>query len=177
VASPLRDDPCICPDHFDKIISEHVGPMLAVARRTLGSDDLAWDAVQDTLLSLWHEPDVPPHLRGWLLRAVTHRSLHLARTRSRRRRHEERASTRRREGSRRDDPSQLLQDSDFWVCLEKALAELCHEQRTVFVLREVEALDYEAIAERLGIPIGTVRSRLNRSRVALREILGRMSEN
>ena len=44
----------------------------------------------------------------------------------------------------------------------------CH--RAAFVLREVEQLDYQAIGQRLGIPIGTVRSRLSRSRKELLRI-------
>lgn len=47
---------------------------------------------------------------------------------------------------------------------ERALAELPSEQREVLVLREVEGLSYQQIAERLNVPINTVRSRLNRAR-------------
>ncbi|MHC5540577.1 hypothetical protein ACYOEI_20340, partial [Singulisphaera rosea] len=41
-------------------------PMVAVARKILGSDDLAWDAVQEALLSLWLEAEPPAKLRPWL---------------------------------------------------------------------------------------------------------------
>jgi RNA polymerase sigma-70 factor (ECF subfamily) len=174
---PGQERPCLCPDHFDRVISENVDGMLAVARRVLGSEDLAWDAVQDALLSLWHERRMPPNPRAWLRRTVMNRSLHLARTHWRRRKHEERCSACRREGSRRDDPSRQLEDEDFWRCLEKALGALGHELRAVFLLREVEELDYGAIAERLGIPLGTVRSRLSRSRAALREFFGQTPDN
>ena len=47
------------------------------------------------------------------------------------------------------------------------------EQRSVLVLREMEGLDYDAIAEILDVPVGTVRSRLHRARTQLKEELER----
>ncbi len=58
--------------------------------------------------------------------------------------------------------------------LRKALQSLAPDQRAVLVLAVIDQKDYESIAASLGIPIGTVRSRLNRSRKALREVLGRL---
>jgi RNA polymerase sigma-70 factor (ECF subfamily) len=52
-----------------------------------------------------------------------------------------------------------------------ALAELDDEHRTVVVLRDIESLDYAQIAEILKVPPGTVKSRLHRARLALRERL------
>ncbi|MCH7813616.1 MAG: sigma-70 family RNA polymerase sigma factor [Planctomycetes bacterium] len=53
-----------------------------------------------------------------------------------------------------------------------ALEGLDEEFRTVVVLRDIEGLDYRQISEVLGIATGTVKSRLHRARVALREALG-----
>lgn len=52
-----------------------------------------------------------------------------------------------------------------------ALDRLQPEQRTVLVLRDVQGLEYEQLAEVLGVPIGTVKSRLFRARIALRELI------
>lgn len=57
--------------------------------------------------------------------------------------------------------------------LAEAITRLRPEQREVFVLRELDELTYEEIAERLEINIGTVKSRLSRARSGLREILER----
>ncbi len=159
-------------DPFTEAISPHVGRLVTAARGILGSEDLAWDAVQETLLCLWREKTLPLNLPAWLARTVFHRSLHCLRTRSRRRRHEERAAATRLEHDCRDDPAELLENSEIRSTVESALAQLPDEQRTVFVLRELEQLDYESIARVLQVPVGTVRSRLSRSRLALREILG-----
>jgi RNA polymerase sigma-70 factor (ECF subfamily) len=56
--------------------------------------------------------------------------------------------------------------------LKTALQHLPFEQRTALVLREVEGLRYEEIAFSLGLPVGTVKSRLTRARQALRAELG-----
>lgn len=55
--------------------------------------------------------------------------------------------------------------------LDRALAEIEPELRTIFVLREVEGLSYEAIGAAVGIPMGTVASRLSRARHDLQERL------
>jgi RNA polymerase sigma-70 factor (ECF subfamily) len=52
-----------------------------------------------------------------------------------------------------------------------ALAQLSTEYRTILVLREIDGCRYEEIAEILNLPVGTVRSRLFRARVALRDQL------
>ena len=55
--------------------------------------------------------------------------------------------------------------------LEKAIASLPTKYRTVFLLREVNQLSYEEMSQSLGIPLGTVKSRVNRARLMLREKL------
>jgi RNA polymerase sigma-70 factor (ECF subfamily) len=55
--------------------------------------------------------------------------------------------------------------------VEKAIARLPRKFREVIVLRDVQQLSYEEIGEVLKIPGGTVRSRINRARLALKDIL------
>jgi RNA polymerase sigma-70 factor (ECF subfamily) len=138
----------------------------------LGSDDLAWDALQEALWCLARKPEQPANLAAWLARTTANRSLHLQRMQSRRRRHEQEAATHRLETTRRDDPYRLCLQLELQRQLEAALDRLPDEQRAVFILRELERLDYEAIAARLNAPVGTVRSRLHRARAALRVLVG-----
>lgn len=56
--------------------------------------------------------------------------------------------------------------------LDRALARLPEEQRTVILLVGLEGMRYEAVAEMVGVPVGTVRSRLSRGREALRRLMG-----
>ncbi len=152
-------------EDFAAVVGARLPRLQRLARRILHSDDLADDAVQEALLSLWKEGRLPPNPEGWLIRAVVHRSLHLNRCRRRRRAYEERASTRRAES----DPG-----GDAVRALEAAvLRGLPEHLRTVLELREAGQQDYESIAASLGVPVGTVRSRLFRAREALRAALGR----
>jgi RNA polymerase sigma-70 factor, ECF subfamily len=162
------------PEDFQHTVRSHAGSLVAVARHVLGNDDQAWDAVQEALLSLWLKGEMPPNPRAWLIRTVVHRSLHLRRCRDRRRKHEERACLLRTEMTDLDEPSHRLEIEDLRRMLREALLEIAPEHREVLVLKWLSELDYTSISGRLQIPPGTVRSRLNRSRKALREILLRM---
>ena len=55
--------------------------------------------------------------------------------------------------------------------ITQALNTLSEEHRVVLVLRDIEGYSYEEIADMLGVNIGTIKSRLNRARLALREVL------
>jgi RNA polymerase sigma-70 factor (ECF subfamily) len=60
-------------------------------------------------------------------------------------------------------------DDELWV--REAIAKLGNNDREVLLLREYEELSYEEIASVLRVPVNTVRSRLFRARLALKEIL------
>lgn len=70
-----------------------------------------------------------------------------------------------------DHPAEPLYRSERARQVHAALAELSEEFRTVIVLREMEDYSYEEIAAMLEVPVGTVRSRLHRARMLLREQL------
>ena len=70
-------------------------------------------------------------------------------------------------------PSERLEQEEQNQQLSDALGRLKEEQRSVLVLREMDGLDYDAIAEILDVPVGTVRSRLHRARAQLKEELER----
>jgi RNA polymerase sigma-70 factor (ECF subfamily) len=73
---------------------------------------------------------------------------------------------------RRDvSPAHRLETGERQALVERTLAELPDDFRTVLVLKDIEGLKYEEIAEILDIPIGTVRSRLHRARADMRERL------
>ncbi|MCE9562177.1 MAG: sigma-70 family RNA polymerase sigma factor [Planctomycetes bacterium] len=76
-----------------------------------------------------------------------------------------------------DDPSEYvkpglaLERSEDERQLQDAMVRLSHEHREVLVLKDIEGMRYEDIAEILKVPIGTIRSRLHRARLELRELL------
>ena len=62
------------------------------------------------------------------------------------------------------------------AAIERAMCGLTPEQQAVFLLREYHGLEYDEIAQALGVDLGTVKSRLSRARAQLREALAEMKE-
>lgn len=69
------------------------------------------------------------------------------------------------------DPGDRLEQEERQQLVREAIAQLSEEHRVVLVLREMEGCCYESIAEILDLPVGTVRSRLHRARLQLRDQL------
>jgi RNA polymerase sigma-70 factor (ECF subfamily) len=161
-------------EQFAEVVHPRIPRLQRLARRILRSDDLADDAVQEALVSFWKEGRLPRNPEGWLLRAVVLRSLHLNRARRRRRNYEERAGAERVEHDLGGDGARALEAQEAVQTATAVLRKLPEHLRTVFVLREAEQRDYASIAVALGVPVGTVRSRLNRSRKAVRAILDQL---
>jgi RNA polymerase sigma-70 factor (ECF subfamily) len=68
-------------------------------------------------------------------------------------------------------PEDRLEQEERALEVHRALAELSTEHRAILVMREVDGFSYEDIAEMMEVPVGTVRSRLHRARLQLREQL------
>jgi RNA polymerase sigma-70 factor (ECF subfamily) len=70
-------------------------------------------------------------------------------------------------------PSHALDQTERERVVKKALSRCSAEHRAVLVMKDMEGMKYEEMAEVLGVPVGTIRSRLHRARLELREILER----
>jgi RNA polymerase sigma-70 factor (ECF subfamily) len=70
-----------------------------------------------------------------------------------------------------DGPAERLEQKECCRQVRQAIGQLSEEHRMVLVLREIDGCCYETIANILELPIGTVRSRLHRARLQLREQL------
>ena len=73
-----------------------------------------------------------------------------------------------------DSPASIVMAKETVCQVQAALSRLDEERRNIIVLRDLQGVDYAEIATMLGIPIGTVRSRLHRARIELREIMNAM---
>ncbi len=73
-------------------------------------------------------------------------------------------------------PAERAEQAERNTKVIAALDRLAQQHRTVIVLRDVEGLNYREIAEIVGVPIGTVKSRVHRGRLALREYLADLVE-
>lgn len=137
--------------------------------RMCGDASLAEDAAQEAFIRAWkHLPNYQPRspFRNWVYRIANNAALDVLR--------------RRRETVDVDEipiasssagPEALLEKEERAARVRQAVLELPEASRAVLVLREYEGLSYKEIADVLGIPIGTVMSRLNYARNQLRKSL------
>ena len=149
--------------------------LLRVARSLTRNDADAEDLVQDTLLRAYRAIDRfdGRHPRAWLLTIL--RNTHI--NRNRRRRPELLRDT---DGGvdrigqlAGDDTTDAMIDVAFDAEVEAALASLDEPFRAVVELVDIDGLSYAETAQRLGIPTGTVMSRLHRARGRIRDHLER----
>ena len=142
----------------------------------------AEDAVQSAYLNAFAAIsgfDGRSSLSTWLTRIVINEALGVQRKARRRRAHLDKAGVlamddyrdKLMRGSQPAAPDSELAREQLRRLLEKAIAGLPDAFRTVFVLREIEALSVEETAEALGLPANTVKTRLLRARRKLREAL------
>ena len=75
------------------------------------------------------------------------------------------------DGNPTSEPSYAMDVSDRQRLVQQALSELGEEFRTAVVLKEMDGMSYEEIADIVKVPLGTVRSRIHRARLELREKL------
>jgi RNA polymerase sigma-70 factor (ECF subfamily) len=155
------NEPILSP--MDPEIAQHIPRLRRYARALAGDRYRADDLVQDTLeracrkFHLWRRGS---DLRAWLF-SVMH-NVFVNQVRARRLDEEEFVDA----TALPTQPERIdLLD------LERALARLSIEQREVVLLVGIEQMTYEEVAKALGIPIGTVMSRLARAREKLRTLM------
>ena len=165
-----------------ELVFEHHRLVLGLAAHLLGDREEALDLSQEVFLRVFrtlHRFRGQSSLRTWIFRIVVNQ----VRNRQRWWRRRSRSSMvsldeHIREhgdivlGADASTPDRELARKELSARLKAALQHLPFDQRTALVLREVEGLRYEEIAFSLGLPVGTVKSRLTRARQALREELG-----
>jgi RNA polymerase sigma-70 factor (ECF subfamily) len=146
-----------------------VGPLVhGVCRRVLGNPDDALDATQEALLLIARKIgsfDQRSRFSTWCYRVAPNAALDEARRSNRRPRPVETLPET--PGGRGTD-ADVADRSD----IDAALAQLSPDYRAAVALRDLVGMDYAEIGEVLGLPPGTVRSRISRARAALADLLG-----
>jgi len=163
------------PEAFEQLVTTYQHRVFGVAYRMLGNGSEAEEISQETFLrahrALADFRD-EAKLSTWLY-AIASR-LCLTRLGSRERlmaRHGESGLLHLPHDA--EGPDAALEQSELEAALRRAIAELPDERRIVVVLRDIEGLSYEEIAETLDIELGTVRSRLHRARMDLKDKMER----
>ncbi|TME78014.1 MAG: sigma-70 family RNA polymerase sigma factor [Chloroflexi bacterium] len=148
------------------------------ALRIVGTTADAEDIVQDALFSAWRSIASFQGLsfRAWLFRIATNRALDQLRSRKRRPElpldpPDDDDVTWAEPVAPGPDLTQLVGDREALAAVETALGSLPAEQRTALLLRDVEGFAYEEISVITSVEIGTVKSRIHRGRLAVRNVL------
>ena len=153
---------------FAVLVHQVSDSLYAVAWRILRDTGLAEDALQNALVLAWRRlPKLrdPDRFEAWIHRILVHACYDESqRTRSWR----THVTVLPAEGLGRADETSAIADRDE---LERAYSQLAVEQRAVFVLHHYLGLPLVEVAELLGIPAGTARSRLHYAIAALRAAL------
>ena len=156
-----------------------------VCLRMVGNRDDAAEVSQDALLKvIQHVRQFKgkSHIATWIIRiamnaAVSHlRKRRLRQTVSLDQVDDDQSAPLRQQMSDRREPApeSNVQKKEMVAHLHDALGQIDEQFRSVLVLRDIEQMDYQEIAEVLEIPVGTVKSRLFRARLALRQRMAKL---
>ena len=158
--------------HFDEVVLPHLDAAYRLARWLVGNEHDAEDVVQEACLRAlrYFRTYSSGNSRAWFLRIVRNtcydwhrRTRQLPSDVFDEEQHSDTTSTR--------DPERLMLHAADTALVARALRELPDRFRELLVLRELEELSYQELADVLGIPIGSVMSGLSRARQAFRRAL------
>jgi RNA polymerase sigma-70 factor (ECF subfamily) len=156
-----------CREAFDLLMRRWQRPLWRYARRLTGDNDAAWDVMQETWMSILGQMrrlTDPAWFAAWAHRIVRNKCADSSRSAARRRRLAGALADRQRAGN--DPPQEAPGEA-----VAEAMRRLPPEGRELLALRYGGDLNILEIAVVLGIPAGTVKSRLHHAREQLRQIL------
>jgi RNA polymerase sigma-70 factor (ECF subfamily) len=163
---------------FGVLVRRYQERLYNTVYRLVGNAEDSYDVVQESFLSAYQSLD---SFKGdslfftWLYRIAVNTAISLKR--------KQRAvvsidaGRNGEQGIEPPDPSELsrpghaMEQAEQGRRIQEALARLSPEHRAVLVMKDMEGQKYEIMAEVLEVPIGTIRSRLHRARLELRELL------
>lgn len=170
---------------FEALVRPHLQSLYRLAYHLCNDRDSAEDLVQDVMTKLYPKTDeleMVEQLRPWLAKALYRQFVDQVRKRDSRPEFPlsvvapDQSPLDYGECSPTPEPDMHLQKAQLRQTVQQALATLSADQRTLLVLHDVEGWRQEDIAAVLEIPLGTVKSRLHRSRSTLKERLKRKME-
>lgn len=174
-------------DAFNRLVLAYQDLAFNVAYRMLGDEDLASDAVQNAFISAYRNLRTyrGGSFKAWVMRMVTNGCYDELRRQKRRPTvplepvnpsdGEEIDSA---EWLASDDPSpeESLEQAELEHALQHCLENLPLDFRSVVVLVDIQGMDYDEVSKSVHTPLGTVKSRLARARLKLRDCLQQFQE-
>jgi RNA polymerase sigma-70 factor (ECF subfamily) len=168
-------------DSFNTLVLTYQDMLFNTALRIMGDDDLAADATQEAFLSAFRaiKSYRGGSFKAWLLRTVTNACYDELRRQKRRPSvplepdmdDGEEMETPRWLADPSLSPEQEAEADELEHAIQHCLQELPTEFRAVVVLTDLQGMDYKEVATAVRVPLGTIKSRLARARLRLRECL------
>lgn len=172
------------PGAFDGIVRAHQDRIFSFCARMLSDREEALDVSQEVFISAYRNLEnfrEEAQLSTWLFRIAANRCLNRIRQRTARASRETRfpepdngdgnSGETRHPAPEEGSPSRIAENAELGEILSGALTRIDPDSRRILLLSDVEGFTNEEIATMLEIPIGTVKSRIHRARMALRKIL------
>lgn len=171
-------------DAFNQIILLHQDSLYSVAYRILGDPSEAADATQEALISAYRRFSTfqGGSLRAWLIRIVTNVCYDDLRRQKRR----PTTGLDDLPGGDSDDgaplpanqptPEHVMLESELQKAIQECIRALGRDQQAVLILCDVQGMSYQEAADSVDANLGTVKSRLSRARVAVRQCLQSVAE-
>ena len=176
----LVREPAACPPSFpddalEQAFACYQGELLGMLYHLVGHSEDARDALQETFIKCWRHRDKlgqVQNLKAWIFRVALNAGRDARQT-----------AWRRRKKPLPDDetvipsghqgPEAEVEYHEQIGLVRQAVGELRTEEQEVFLLRQNGQLTYEEIAESLGVPTGTVKTRMRLALIRLRETLAK----
>lgn len=170
---------------YAEIVRRYQHRVFTQCLRWMGDQQIAEEVAQDVFLALFRSLQNfrgDSQLSTWIYRVVVNhcKNRRLYRKRRAEDRHEplegdsqDDEKPQRQLAADQPDTDSLTRKDEAEALLREGLEKLDEDQRAIIVMRDVEDMAYEEIADILGVPRGTVKSKLHRARAELARILGR----
>ena len=168
---------------YNQIVYRYKDRLLNFIYRFLNDLDRSEDLVQDTLLKLYTHKDSYKEIAKfstWLYTIAAN----LSRTELRKIKRRKTFSVTELSHDDREfiikstdaGPGEEIFSQNFEKNVQRALAELPDDFKTIIILRDIQELSYDEISKIVEVPLGTVKSRINRGRVKLQQLLKKKGE-
>jgi RNA polymerase sigma-70 factor (ECF subfamily) len=171
---------------FNEVVRAHGDKVFSLLYRMIGNRAEAEDLAQEVFVTVFKTVDSfrsESKFSTWLLRIAANHCKNRIKYLSRRRTEagglDEMGEEKMADAGRApmqshiDAPDVLLEAAELERLMQQAIETLDEEHRLLVVLRDVEELSYEEIGEVSGLPEGTIKSRLHRARMTIKEYLAR----
>ena len=166
-------------DAFERYVVPEIDVLYRVARSITRNPTDAEDLVQDTMLRAYRAIDRfdGRYPRAWMLTIMRNAQINRVRRKRPELLHDPDAAMERlADEADNVNPEMLVVESQYDAAVERAFTGLSEKFRTVVELVDIQGLSYQEAAEALGVPVGTVMSRLHRARTRIRNHLEASSD-